>query len=278
MQKLIRFILKYNFIITFLILELFSISLLVQNNSYQRDIAIDKFQNISGFFYKRFNDVSGYFSLKRINNILIKENIDLKNSMLKLGLQEDSINIKSSAFEKFHLLPARVINNSVNKQNNYLIIEAGSKDGVKPDMAVLGPDGVVGIVISVSKNYASVIPLLNPKIGISGKIKKNEYFGILKWDGLNYRQSVLNEIPDFVDVQPGDTIVTSGYSTIFPQGELIGFVSGIKKLEGSGFWKINVELSTDFKKLYNIYVVKNINKEEIQSLEQETIDDNYINK
>lgn len=275
MQKLIRFILKYNFIIIFIIIELFSLSLLINNNPFQRLIFLNKFQNISGYFYEKYNNASSYFNLKSENQKLVEENLLLQNELLrnKYNIIDDSAKIRSELINKYLVIPARVINNSVNRQYNYLTLEAGSNNGIEKDMAVVNNRGVVGVVIGVTKNYSSVISILNPKISISSKIRKNGYFGLLNWDGNNYRKSVLNGIPDFVEIMPGDTIVSSGYSAIFPENQLIGFITEFKKKEGSGFWEIDVKLFADFKKLYNVFVVKNINKTEIKLLEKSFKDD-----
>ncbi len=142
-----------------------------------------------------------------------------------------------------------MINNSVNKQKNYFTLNKGRRQGIKVDMAVTSGDNVAGVIVGCSENYSVAISLLNLDFRLSARIRSNGYFGSLSWDGRNYRHAVLNEIPQHISVSIGDTVETTGYSAIFPEGIRIGTVSDLKK-SGSDFYKITVELFTDFKKLY----------------------------
>ena len=139
-------------------------------------------------------------------------------------------------------------------------------------MAVISSDGVVGIIRNISNHYAVVLPLINVNLRVSAKVKKNGYYGSLQWDGNDYRYSYLNDIPFHVDVQRGDTIVTSGFSSIFPEGELVGFVESVDK-ETANFLSIKVKLATDFKKISDIYVIENRKKEEKRELEATTYEE-----
>ena len=278
MQKLIRFLVQYNFIILFIIIEIFSISLIVRYNPYQREIFSSGIQELSAYVYDKYNSVTSYFNLKNENIQLRKENSLLTSERIygNRTIDSDSI-IISNPINDYEIIASNVINLTYNKRNNYLILDKGSKDGVKRDMAVLGPEGIVGVIIGVSNNYSSAISVLNAKTGISAKIKKNAYFGIMTWNGLNYRRCVLKEIPDFVDLNIGDTIVTSSYSAIFPEGQLIGFVNNTNKIEGSGFQEVEILLSTDFKKLSYAYIIKNNNRNELIDLKKNTINDQLDN-
>jgi len=173
---------------------------------------------------------------------------------------------------KYTYIPAQVISNSVNKQYNFVTIDRGSNHGIKPEMAVISPRGVVGVVYSVSANYATVISLLNRDFMLSVKIRKNNYFGPLAWEGINPEIASLTEIPYHVNVQKGDTIVTSGYSTIFPEGLLVGVVSDFQ-IEKSNFYRINVELSEKFRQLTYVYVINNLLSDEQINLEEQLSND-----
>ena len=161
---------------------------------------------------------------------------------------------------------AEIINSSFNKTKNYITINKGTLEGINSEMAVCSGDGVIGIVERVSRHYAKVLPLINANLRVSAKIKKNGYYGSLQWDGNDYRYSFLNDIPFHVNAEVGDTIVTSGFSSIFPEGKLIGFVESVNK-ETANFLTIKVKLATDFKKISDVYVIANTRKQEQQQLE-----------
>ncbi|NJK85384.1 MAG: rod shape-determining protein MreC [Bacteroidales bacterium] len=153
----------------------------------------------------------------------------------------------TGANKKYVFIHARVINNSTDKQYNYITLNRGNKDGIEKEMAVVCSDGIVGVVKEVSENFSSVISLLNLNIKINAKIKKSGYFGPLQWTGTGYRKAVLSDIPHHVKITLGDTIVTSGFSAMIPEGYMIGVISDFK-LKGGNYYEIEVDLSTDFKK------------------------------
>jgi rod shape-determining protein MreC len=163
---------------------------------------------------------------------------------------------------------ARVITNSVNKQKNFITLDRGLRHGVKEGMGVASPSGVVGVVVGVSRNYSVVMSLLNTDFRLSASIARNDYFGSLTWDGTNYRYARLSEIPHHVAVSEGDTIVTSGFSAIFPAGLMAGTLTG-EQWRGGDFVSLKVLLSADFKKLTDVYVIGNLTREERENLEKE---------
>lgn len=271
MRNLLRFILKHHFIVLFIILEFLALTFIVSNNSFQRSVFDNAFRSFKGNVYSVFDNLRHYMSLKETNRQLIEENLELRNLLRKdynTSLVE-FINIDSSYFPQFRFFKARVINNSTNKQHNYITLDKGAIHGVEPDMGVISANGVVGIVEDVSAHFSSVISLLNTNLNISAKIKKNSAFGPLTWDGINYRKAILKEIPYHVKIIPGDTIITSGYSSVFPEGIFIGTVSNFN-VKGGNFYEIEVELSNDFKTLSNVYLVQNALKEEQLILEDVT--------
>jgi rod shape-determining protein MreC len=224
-------------------------------------------QEISGNLSKKKNNLVQYLSLKEDNERLVAENLQLKNLLEAFkSLKSKNSHVEISQNQRYTYLPALVINNSVNKQYNYITIDKGANDGIERDMPVIANDGVVGLVEAVSENYSLVISLLNRNLKVSSKFKKNNYFGSFEWTGKSYRQAVLNEIPLHVDVQRGDTIVTSGFSTLFPGGVPIGVVEDFSVNSGT-FFTIQLQIAVDFKKLNNVYVVKDYKKEEQLKLE-----------
>ena len=260
----------------FIIIESFSLYLVIQNNSYQKASFINSANNISGNIYKMFNNFTEYLSLTKTNKQLALENAILHQNLIK-SYKSNKINfikVKDSVYQQQYIyILAKVINNSVNKQDNHLTLNKGQNHGVLPDMAVISPEGVVGVVKSVSDNFSSIISVLNENLRISTKIKKTRYFGPLKWDGHNYRKSKLKEIPYHVNINKGDTLITSGYSSIFPEGVQVGTISDFILEDGSNYYDITVSLSTDFKNLSYVYVIKNLLRNEQLTIEKTTKND-----
>ena len=277
MKEIIKLILKYHFTIIFILLEAVSFSLIVQHNNYQRTVLSGHTATFFGYISSTISDIDNYFSLKETNEKLVAENTDLRNRIenIKSALdgQENYIWGEDSSFfdTDYRYQSARMVNSSFNKTKNYITLDKGSSDGVAKEMAVCSREGVVGIIQNTSRHYARVLPLVNTNLRVSAKLKKNGYYGSLQWDGNDYRYSYLNDIPFHVDVAQGDTIVTSGFSSIFPEGELIGFVETVNK-ETANFLTIKVKLAVDFKKISDVYVVANLNKSEKLELEEMTHD------
>ena len=168
----------------------------------------------------------------------------------------------------FLFTPARIINNSVNKQQNYITLNKGRKHGIKEDQGILSTQGIVGVITSVSESYSTGLSLLNPRWSVSAKLKNSGYYGSLSWNGEDYQILDLLEIPFHVDLAIGDTIVTSGYSSIFPEGLMIGIIDAFKQPVGENYYDIKVRLSTDFKSIRYVEVIENLKKDEIENLEK----------
>ncbi|HBF88292.1 MAG TPA: rod shape-determining protein MreC [Bacteroidales bacterium] len=272
MRSLLRLILRYHNILIFLILEIFAFILIVQNNKYQRASFFNSSNYAIGVMYGALNSISEYFNLKEINNQLAIENAAYKNMLANSFIfYNENFQLENDTLtkRKYSYLNAKIINNSVNRQTNFLTIDKGYKNGVEPDMGVVSPNGVVGVVKNVSENFSTVISVLNINLRISAKIKKNNYFGSLQWDGSNWQKAMLNEIPSHVDVKKGDTLVTSEFSGVFPSDILVGIVDEVNSVDGSNFFEISINLSTDFKNVSQVYVVNNLLHKEIKELEKE---------
>ncbi len=269
MKNLIRFFIRFHFAIFFIIFEFISLSLVFQYNHYQKAKGVSLVQNISGYYHSKVFSITEYLNLRETNQQLAKENVRLNNILQQAYRADDIFFYKQDDTlnkQRYYLTSAKVINNSVNKKHNFITLNKGSEHGLAQDMAVISGDGVVGVIYDVSKYYATVISLLNTNLKISAKLKKNDYFGSLVWEGKDYRHATLNEIPYHVAIERGDTIVTSSYSAIFPEGVLIGTIEDFK-IKGGNFYEIIVALSTDFKHLTYVSAVSNLKKEEQKELE-----------
>lgn len=257
----------------FLLFELVCFYLLFRYNHFQQSSFLNSTNALSSSIYNSYSQFTDYLNLKEVNKALAEENERLRarqiNSYQKVFgpnyLIHDTLYQQSYLYTK-----ARVINNSVNKQNNFLSLNIGKLNGVEKGMGVLGPAGVVGIVTSSSAHYSTVLSLLHRDAKIGSKLKGSEYFGSLQWDGKDPQEGVLTDIPNHVALSIGDTIVSSGYSAIFPPDIPLAIISEFEKPQGENFYEIKVKFTTDFRNLGYVYVVKNIYKEEIEALENET--------
>ncbi|MGI6717910.1 MAG: rod shape-determining protein MreC [Bacteroidales bacterium] len=292
MLNLFRFLIKYLSVIVFLCLETLSVLLIINTDNYNSFKIGSSVSNISGSFFKKKNNIKNYFNLSSINKQLMEENalllsklstysaLDQKKDTLNtfiisdtlkfVNISEiDNLNVNFVANDTLHIYqyyPATVVQNTVNKRNNYIIIDKGSEDEIKENMCVISSVGVVGVVLETSKNFASVLPMLHSRTKISAKLKNDNEFGIVEWNGLNPKYGNMREIPYHVNISIGDTIVTSGRSNIYPINIPIGTISDYSLSDGDGFYNINIEFFEDYRRLNNVYVIKNNYSTQIDSL------------
>lgn len=276
MRNLLKFLIHYHVAFLFVALEVVAFTITIQNNFYQRASFINNTTEISGNIYRIYSSVVEYFNVRNENDKLALENTALRK-LLKSNYIINDKNIQQANDliykQKYDYINAKVINNSVFRQTNYITLNKGRNQGIKPDMGVINSQGIVGIVKDVSYNFSIVIPTININAHISAKIKKTDYFGTLSWDGKDYRYALLNEIPFHVKVSKGDTVVTSGYSSIFPEGIIIGVVKDFNFNQGNNFYNIYIQLSTDFMNLNHVNVVSNLYKDEQKILENSVTHD-----
>ena len=276
MRNLLKFLIHYHVAFLFVALEVVAFTITIQNNFYQRASFINNTTEISGNIYRIYSSVVEYFNVRNENDKLALENTALRK-LLKSNYIINDKNIQQVNDliykQKYDYINAKVINNSVFRQTNYITLNKGRNQGIKPDMGVINSQGIVGIVKDVSYNFSIVIPTININAHISAKIKKTDYFGTLSWDGKDYRYALLNEIPFHVKVSKGDTVVTSGYSSIFPEGIIIGVVKDFNFNQGNNFYNIYIQLSTDFMNLNHVNVVSNLYKDEQKILENSVTHD-----
>jgi len=217
--------------------------------------------------------VTEYIHLRENNESLARENALLKAKLPGAFYENQLITTvisDSSRSQTYSYINARAINNSVNKRNNYLTLDKGSKHGIKSEMGVISSSGVVGIVKDVSEHYCTVMSLLHKNIRLSARFKNNNYFGSVTWNGADFTIAQLSEIPKHVKFNIGDTLVTTRYSSIFPDGIIIGTVHYSQDAPGGSFQNIDLKLSTEFSNLSHVYIVENVLKKEKKMLEDLT--------
>ena len=279
MRNLIQFIYRFRAFLVFLILEAVSIYLLVQNNSYQNAAFYNSANTYVGKVLEMRSNITDYFRLVQVNQVLVQENARLKEQILAsqklahdtLYGHSDSVLIVPDSANRpvpYRFISARVINNSVRRVNNYFTLNIGRKDGIAAGLGVVSPQGVAGRVKAVSENYATVTSLLHSQTLISAKLTRDGTFGTIKWDeGDDARTASLHYIPLHVKVFKGDSVITSGYNSLFPEGIMIGKVISVKKEADKSFFTIKVRLAVDYTKLGFVYVIKNEAQAERDSLE-----------
>ena len=266
MHNLIRFIKLNQFILLFIIVESFSIYLLIQNNTYQQSFFNKNIVKYTSNIFNTSKKLQNYFKLKEQNLLLAKENaklysiLDIKSNMTDSNLEMSNL---------FSYQQAKIVNNSIHKRNNFITLNKGKKHGIKEGMGVITQNGVIGIIKSVSENYSIAISLLNRKSSLGVKLKKNYHNGILKWDGFNYRIASITNFPSHISIAKGDSISTNSHSTIFPENIDIGVINSFEKKQG-GYFNVSVKLHEDFNKLYFVYIVKSLNSNEKMQLEKNT--------
>jgi rod shape-determining protein MreC len=271
MRNLLNFLVRFNNLIIFLILEGIAFYLLATGNSYHNTRVVNKIRGITQGIEEKVNKTRNYLSLREINQSMAAENIALRNSIEHLVRRESSLffSVADSVYrQQYTHTSAEVIENSVNRQKNFFTINKGKLQGISTDMAVTSFNGVAGVIIGCSDNYSVAMSLLNLDFRLSVRIKSNGYFGSLSWDGRDYRHAVLGEIPQHIPVSIGDTVETTGYSAIFPEGLTVGTISDYEK-RGGDFYRITVSLTTDFKKLHFVDVIGNLRKAEKVELEKQ---------
>lgn len=276
MRNLLNFILKYSHCFLFVLLEVVCFVLLFRFNNYQSSIYFSSANWVCGTLYEMSNDVTQYFHLRAVNDTLTDRNIELERevSALRAALFEvtrDSDMVDSvsrAALADFTKIKAHVVNNTLNRSDNFITIDRGSSDSVRAEMGVICGKGVVGIVGKTASHHSLVISLLNSKSNISCKIKNREYFGYLRWDGRDIRYTYLQDMPRHAECRKGDTIVTSGYSSIFPEGILVGTVEDITDSHDGLSYLLKIKLATDFGRLNDVRVIARRGMEEQKDLEK----------
>lgn len=265
MRNLLDFLVKYNYWFLFLFLEAVSFVLLFQFNSYQGSVWFSSANAVTGKLYETSSEIESYFQLSKINSELTQRNLYLEQRLHKLEKQigdsaadstmEKSLLVKS--LQPYRLIPAKVISMTAGRLDNLITINKGEVDGIKKDMGVVCGTGVVGIVYLTSKHYSIVIPILNSQSNISCVIQGRGYFGYLHWTGGDVSQAYVDDIPRHAHFRLYDNVVTSGYSSVFPAGIIVGKILHVYNSADQMSYRLRVKLSTDFGKLRDVCVVDN---------------------
>ena len=284
MQQIIDFIIRKKDVVVYLILLLFSLLLIINSNYFHKSKILLFSNSITNYTFDKFSFFNEYFELKKINASLIDENLFLKSRLEKVS---NNNNIDSLKNVMFKYKNAKVISNNLSSFKNHLIINKGINDGLKNEMGIINSTGIVGIINRTSKNYSSVMSILNIETKINAKVKRTSHFGTVEWDGLSNNYLLLNDIPETADIKVGDSIITGGMSLIFPEGINVGVVSKVinkNKYNNSllrfntnndkyldfefreNYLNIEVKLHTNMNNLNNVYVIESLNREEFKNI------------
>lgn len=272
MYNLFRFLLRYYLLLLFLALEGFCFYLIYRNSKYHEVMFVTAANNVNGKVFTVYSETAGYLHLRSVNDSLAAENAALRAQLLdsKYDNRIDSGRLFDTIgryVQTYNYISAHVIRNSVSQTTNYLFLDRGSKQGIMKQMGVICPNGIVGQVVGVTVNYASVMSVLSDQFKVSAKFKNSDYFGNLHWTGGNVTTAVLENIPKHATVKVGDTVVTSGYSLLFPKNIMVGIVDKVGAIPERNFLDVRVKLSTDFGNLNYVYIVNNMKRAEMQQFD-----------
>lgn len=267
MRNLFLFIRRFYPFFLFLFLEVIAVILIARSNAYQGATMVNSANQVSGWFYTQNNSILEYFRLKETNIELAEENARLRATLGNYTEAGDSARTDTTERYIYSYLPARVINHSIHKKMNYFTLDKGSADGLRPGLGVVESNGVVGMLTNVSQNYAVGISMLNSKTRVSVRHKRSGAIGIMRWKGSDITAHVVDDITKTAGVKEGDTLVTSGYSTYFPEGLPVAVVTRSDLRDGSNFYDITSVLTNEIFSLDKVYVVFHQDYQELDSLE-----------
>ncbi|MFD1094150.1 rod shape-determining protein MreC [Salegentibacter chungangensis] len=270
MQQIFNFLIRNKNNILFLLLLALSIFFTIQTHSFHKSRFISSANWVTGGVYSWANDIQTYLHLDDYNKRLLEENKELRNIITNLT---DTVSVESyqdtANFEgTYYFRSARVINNNFAKADNYLTLNKGENDGIRPEYGVVTSKGIIGIVDRANNNFSRVVSILNSQSRINAQLNKTNHFGSLIWDGKNPNIVQLIDVPRQAPVKKGDTIITGGRSLIFPKGLPIGSIKDFQLDQSESYYTINVELFNDMTNIGYVYVIENVNREEIKSLEK----------
>jgi len=278
MRELLNFLIRYSAWFVFALYATASCILLFQRNPFQHHVYLTSANAVVSGVYDAASNVTGYINLRDINSDLQRRTAALEgevialrhqNTLLIQQLQQDSLRALDS-IGRFNFILATVVNNSVVNPYNYITVNKGALDGIGPEMGVMDQNGVVGVVNVVSNHYARIISLLNPNFRLSCKLRGNDAFGSLVWDGKSPYEAILEELPRQVKFRKGDTIITSGYSAMFPAGIPVGTIIGSTRGDNDNFNTLRIKLLTDFSTLSTVKVISNRDIVDIRQAETDT--------
>ena len=275
MHNLLDFVRKFSYFFLFMLLEVASLALLFRFNSYQGSVWFSAANSAVARIDGLYGNTLAYINLNEVNKDLTARNIQLQREAELLRSQlhqftKDTTLTEQIMHEKlkdYTMIPATVVSNSNERDNNYLVIDKGTNDGIKPEMGVVGGGGVVGIVYLTAPHHSLVIPVTNRKSSISCRVRGQSYFGYLQWDGSSMRRAYVDDIPRYARVKKGEAVETSGYSSVFPPGIFVGRIRSISNSPDGQSYKLDVTLGTNFANLRDVEVVATPYKAEIDTLQ-----------
>ena len=273
MQNLIAILYKYSAFFLFLLLQVVCFSLLFSNyNTYHHSVFASSSNTIIGSIYSTTSSITDYFNLSEENRLLQEENTRLKNQLLGSTIEVGQLYTRVNdtlRLQQYEYMPVEVIRSVLNLSHNTITINKGRSQNVNEDMGVVGTRGVVGRIVASSSNYSVVMPIINKDFELAVRHKKTMSFGMLKWkEKNNYRTASVLDIPAYVDVLEGDTIITSGADGLFPLGEVVGLVRSSKPISGSTYQEVEIELIEDYSNIFQLKVIRNIIQKEKNELEK----------
>lgn len=278
MRNLLLLFLRYGGVVVFLFLEIICFYLIVQFNEPQQSIYFNSINRVSTTLEDRFSKLNSFFYLQQVNDSLAVENARLRAALPRLRYNPyaiaDTTQIKrDSTLQMYSFIPVGIVQNSTTRRRNYIIIDKGSEHGIKPHMGLLTSSGVAGVVRSVEPHFSLVMSMLNTQARISSEIQASGYHGTLIWGGNDPRVMELKNIPKHASVAKGDTVLTSGFSNLFPPSIPIGIIREFEIPGGSNYYEIEVDVFADLSSLRTAYVVVHKWSEELERLEESIIDD-----
>jgi len=283
MRNLLDFLVKYNHWFLFVLLEVASVVLLFQYNNYQGSVWFSSANYIAGKVYEADAWLMQYIGMTRANEMLTTRNVNLERQVRELRNAVEILNTRleekggkaftkeqmkaytaidkeadsayNALLDQYQMIPAKVVASTINKSDNFITINKGSQDGVMQDMGVISGNGIVGIVYMTSGHYSIIIPVLNPRNNISCRIRNRGYFGTLRWSGGDTKTAFIEDVPRHAQFKKGDYVETSGYSSIFPEGVLVGKIIAVYNSKDGLSYSLKVNLATDFGNLRDVYVI-----------------------
>lgn len=264
MRNLFALLWKNQFFVLFILLEIVSLILLSRSYSYHGSIAHSTTSDIGGSLFSTYSGVTDYFYLKEENSILAEENALLRNRLSSSFLLTDTQYVYRDSL--FRFIPVKVVSNSVWKRNNFIMVNKGSKHGIEKEMGVVSPLGIAGVVVGVSKNYSTIMSMLHQNMRISARIKSSGQLVNVIWDNNDYLFGTVIDIPSHIRLLPGDTIITSGNSLIFPEGIIVGTIETHQQDNNKKLSKAILRYVTDFSSINHVYIINNLMRAEQDSL------------
>ena len=269
MRNLIDFLIRYSNFLIFLILEVVAFILIGTTHEYQQSSVWSSTNRIVAGSNTIRSSIKGYFQLREDNTLLAEENALLKSQLMELQNSVEHTAERDSQYIYTHLdwdyTPAKIIDITTHKQHNYLTLNKGARDGIEKDMGVVCADGLVGIVSAVAEKYSLVVPIIHTNISISTRLKSCGQIGGTQWDGRDYQYVHLTDIARHISINTNDTVVTSGLTSVFPEGILIGVIDDIELNPGDNYHSAKIKLSTNYRALKYVQVLRNRNKEQDHS-------------